>query len=546
MQKDVIYIDVDDDITAIIGKLKASKHEIVALVPPKRVGVLQSAVNLRLMKRAADQRKKRLVLVTNNQALLGLAAVASIPVAKTLQSKPEIPEIAALDVDDGEDVIDGSELPVGEHVTQAEASDASEALGAAAVAKTTTPASLDTQRKAALAAAKARKGPKVPNFDTFRKKIVFIILGVLLLVGLLVWALVFAPRAQIQLTTHTTTSAVSQQVRIGSNLQTSADNSTIQSQLKTIEKPISVEFSATGKKDVGEKAAGKVRIRTDAATILVSGLTVPAGTQIKSSSGAVYTTDGPVTFPKGDASALSGITVGVTASASGASYNGATGSATTGADGVTSVTFTTATSGGTDKTVTVVTAADIESAKQKATDSLDKSAAKSDLAKQFGDTVVVVEESFNADISSLSSSVAADTEAASGKATITGKAVYAMQGVEKSKLDSYLQSVLGKQIDNPGEQRIYDTGVKSVAFSGVKKADDGVQVTLTTNGKIGPKIEESQVRDKAKGKRVGEIKTELEAIQGVESADIKLSPFWVTTVPGDDKKISVEFILNDK
>ena len=30
MQKDVIYIDVEDDITAIIGKIKAAEHEIVA------------------------------------------------------------------------------------------------------------------------------------------------------------------------------------------------------------------------------------------------------------------------------------------------------------------------------------------------------------------------------------------------------------------------------------------------------------------------------------------------------------------------------------
>lgn len=49
MNKDVLYIDVEDDITTIIGKVKASKSKIIALVPPKRVGVLQSAVNLRLL-----------------------------------------------------------------------------------------------------------------------------------------------------------------------------------------------------------------------------------------------------------------------------------------------------------------------------------------------------------------------------------------------------------------------------------------------------------------------------------------------------------------
>ena len=50
-KKDIIYIDVEDDITAIIGKIKESKEKIIALVPPKRIGVLQSAVNLRLLAR---------------------------------------------------------------------------------------------------------------------------------------------------------------------------------------------------------------------------------------------------------------------------------------------------------------------------------------------------------------------------------------------------------------------------------------------------------------------------------------------------------------
>src|SRR6266542_89775 len=130
MNKDVIYIDVEDDITAIIGKVKDAKEKIVALVPPKRVGVLQSAVNLRLLLRAAGQADKRLVVITNNSALTALAAAAKIPIAKNLQSKPEVPEITALDVDNGEDIIDGASLPIGDH-----ARTAGGALGSAAVSE---------------------------------------------------------------------------------------------------------------------------------------------------------------------------------------------------------------------------------------------------------------------------------------------------------------------------------------------------------------------------------------------------------------------------
>ena len=113
MKKDVIYIDVEDDITTIVGKIKSSKEKIVAVVPPARYGVFQSAVNMRLLKRTTDTAKKHLVIISNSSALAALAASANIPVAKNLQTKPEIAEIPVLKVDDN-DVIDGNDLPVGD------------------------------------------------------------------------------------------------------------------------------------------------------------------------------------------------------------------------------------------------------------------------------------------------------------------------------------------------------------------------------------------------------------------------------------------------
>ena len=67
MKKDVVYIDIEDEITGIISKMKESKAKIVALVPPKRSTVLNSVVNLKLLKRAADDSKKRVVLITNER-----------------------------------------------------------------------------------------------------------------------------------------------------------------------------------------------------------------------------------------------------------------------------------------------------------------------------------------------------------------------------------------------------------------------------------------------------------------------------------------------
>ena len=47
MNKDVIYIEPEDDITDIISRIKSSKQKVVALVPPKKLGIMRSAVNNR-------------------------------------------------------------------------------------------------------------------------------------------------------------------------------------------------------------------------------------------------------------------------------------------------------------------------------------------------------------------------------------------------------------------------------------------------------------------------------------------------------------------
>lgn len=535
MQKDVIYIDVEDDITAIIGKLKASKQKIIALVPPKRIGVLQSAVNLRLLARAADQHDKHLVIITGNQALSSLAASAKIPVAKNLQSKPEIAEIAALEVDDGEDVIDGAALPVGEHAKQAELSDASP-IAAAAAAISTAPVAAKTVGK---------KNAKVPNFDSFRKKLIIGISAALLLIGFFVWAIVFAPHARVILVARTTDASVSQQVTLSTTAESSVEDTILRAEQKAITKDISVDFDATGKKDVGQKATGSVLIKTTAEVILVSGMTVPAGTVITATNGKNYVTDSPAVFPQGDASGLDGRTVTVTASDRGASSNGASGSASTTADGVSSVEFTQTTSGGTDKTVAVVTKDDVEKAQKTANETLDETELKKELTAQFGDNYKVIEATYELKMDDVKATPAIGAEAESGKATYAGTASITMYAVSLDELGNYLDAVLEQQMDNKDQQRVYENGAKDSTFENVVRDDKKIVISLSADGKIGPKIDEDKIKDLAKGKNYGDIQSALTAINGISKADVKFSPFWVSRAPEDVAKISVEFKVDE-
>lgn len=559
MNKDVIYIDVDDDVTAIIGKIKKAKEKIVAIVPPKRAGALQSAVNLRLLERMAKSDKKQLVLITNNQALVALAANAMIPVAKNLQSKPELAEIPAITVDDGDSIIDGSELPVGDHANTVKVKDgtrvAAGAAAGAAFAKDTRGEAIDTTdlsidgekytsaagtATAAAATKKAKAHTKIPNFDSFRKKLFFGILGGVGLITLLIWMFGIAPAATVVITASTTPLPVSGSVKLGGTAATDFSAGVVSSVSQQEKKDETVEFDATGQKDLGTAATGTVRFSTSDAATAINGATIPAGTRLTSSSGLVFTTDEAVAI---NSTNYTNAQVGITASSGGANYNGASGSMS-GAPSKISAAIVGSTSGGTTNIVKVVSAEDIERANgQLIGKSTDEQ--KAALTKKFTDGEIIVDGSFTVERGTATSSPAVDQEAPTGKATLTVPTTYTLQAVAKDELDSYLKASLESKI-NKDTQKIYSTGVDDATLTNYRKDDDAIIATLNATGEVGPKINEEQIKEQVKGKKYGEVQQGLEAIEGIQEVDVQFSYFWVRTIPNNTDKIKIEFKVEDE
>ncbi len=553
MNKDVIYIDVEDDVTAIIGKIKACKENIVALVPPKHVGILQSAVNLRLLDRMANSSHKRLVLITNNQALIGLSSVAGIPVAKNLQSKPELAPISALSVDDGEDVIDGSSLPIGELAQTARKSSPSDDISDKdlntieidddAVSVAALGGAIKSQPYVS-SAAKSAKGIKVPNFTSFRKKLFLAIAAVILLAGFLVWALVFAPAATVIITAKTTPVAVTATPTLGGNVTSDVTKGVIKTITQQTKNDVSVDFTPTGQKNTGNKATGTVKFSQQSKT----STPIPAGTQLTSTGGLVFTTDSAVTVPQSDTTSISCFptacpgtaTITVTATNGGANYNGASGSLSGAPSGV-STQLTGATSGGTDNIITVVTADDI----QKATAQLSQQsydAVKQQLIKQFTADDVVISDSFTATSATPVSTPAVDTQSTDGKAKLVATTTYSITAIAKPDLELFLKDALNKQLAGNSTQRVYDDGISKVWLSGYTKAADGsATVVINSTGQIGPMIDETQLKNQIKGKIFGDVQSIVTAIPGVDNVDVQFSYPWVRTIPNDVNKITVQF-----
>ncbi len=541
MHKDIIYIDVEDDITAIIGKIKASKDKIVALVPPKRVGVLQSAVNLRLLSRAATNANKHLVLVTTNKALIALSAASMIPVAKNLQSKPEIIEIDEIEPDESEDIIDGSQMSVGD---LAKVEDSSKDDNGVDLTEDIKSMDIDGDVEKVLKDSSKNKLPKVkvPDFSSFRKKIFIGGIIVIALAAFLVWANIYAPAATIIITTNTSPAPFSATLKLGTVDATDVSKGTIQTVSKQIKKDINVQFDATGQKDLGEKSKGNVTFSNCDTS---SKETIVAG-KILTLNGKNYVTQeqvevGAGSFSGGGCSiAGSSPAVEVVAVNSGSDYDTAAGSqfSVAGYSGLMTASSQTGLNGGTTKIATVVTATDIQKAAQALVD-ISSDDVKKQLTSQFTNGEIVIADSFNIDRAAGVSKPLVDAEV-NGKATLTSATTFTILAISKSEMELYLKAVLEKQV--AANQKIYDNGIDVIKISGYLKTDQATTVNVTTVGKIGPNIDSELIKNQSKGKKYGDVQSEIDAIQGVSKVDIKFPYFWINTVPNDINKIEVNFI----
>ncbi len=552
MKKDVVYIDIEDDITSIIAKIKGSSEKIVALVPPKRIGALQSIVNLKLLQKAATGAKKRVVLITSDQSLTALAAGVAMPVAKNLQSRPEVPVVADAEPDDN-DIINGDELPVGDLAKTSSASMAAaqgpkstinDAAQAASVGLSGADAPVPAVTAAAAkkaAKAKGKGGLKIPNFDTFRKKLfLFGGLGVFL-IAFLVWAIVFAPKATVTIAANTQSVNVSQSLTLDPNVATDISLARLKPIVQQVKKSNSVEFDTTGTKEIGQKASGRMNLTNAADSDAV---TVPAGTTFTSPSGLQFTSNAAVTVPgarvQGGQIRPGSASVTVSAAAVGAEYNLAPQNYVSSAVAVAAAGEQM--SGGSKETVNVVAAEDVEKAKAQLK-AQDENAVKQELTSSLTGNVIVIQESFKASTGDAAPSPAVGEQAR--RAKLTAETTYSVYALQRSDVDSLLNDILNREIEEQSDRRIYNNGNKDLRFSQFQDVTGGIsKVQLQTTGYVGPTIDEKQLADRLVGKRHGEIQQIVEGIEGVEKVDINFSPFWVIKAP-EAEKITIRFTVKN-
>ena len=597
MNKDVIYIEPEQDITDILANIKASKNKIVALVPPKKAGVLRSAVNFKLIAKTARQNEKTVVLITTDEALRRLANSVAMPTSKSLSSKPQLPddddavefgdEIDEADDETSEkedEEVESAEDDAEEEAPAKEEPKSSKKIPVAAAVKVAKkapakkPAEDDViegepepepeedkkpQTKSEKAVAKM-KGAKIPNFAKYRK---FIIAGAVVLIVIIafsVWATTIAPAAKISVKVHTTSQNFTEKVAfVNDESKANPKEGILFLEEQTVVKKAEGEFSATGKVDKGTKATGKITITRPARDVISADgsnlkYSIPKGTSFTIRGKAFITTEDADLSASDKSLTLCGLkpctnakiekTVGAVAKENGEAYNVAAASGKdielTGGGIPSSYTLTsTAMTGGSSKVVTVVSKEDLETASSNL-EMPSQNEIREELANQFGTDYIFLGNIKQSEAKVTTSPALNEEVGDNITPKIAKEITYSMYAVKRESVKTYIETVVSASLGDD-TQEIYDAGMDKAFFEAFQNSDNANTAKLKTTVKTGPRVTDEMVREKSLGYKVGEVQSRLKSIKGVSSVKVDTSYFFVMSVPSDTNKVEVNIEIEE-
>ena len=581
MNDAVLYLEVDEDITSAIDKLSKTTGQSIQIVVPKRSTMLQSIINQKLLKKAAADSGKELVIVTTDRiaknlaASVGLAVAASVG-AEAVMTAAEAPKpISSEDIieeDDDEEASDAKKAAALAAATAVVAptiarkklddkpstksvappapapepnDDFSDELPADDGSKASDSAHAEDASFAAKVSKDGPKPPKVPNFGVLQRRMLWLGAAAVLIVGYIV-AMAFLAKATV------TMFAIGNKIDIDSTFYvdtnaTKSDipNVTLMGQNVILAKSLTGPVTPTGTKDVGTKATGTIVVSNCYDT--TSHLFV-AGTRFQSPDGKMFRSNSDAVVPGGQGTFLGCTTPGkvniaVTADQNGDSYNeaptkftipGLPPSQTTGNNSITA-SSTAAFAGGTSKTVTVVTQPDVDKAQADIL-SKEKDAAQKELDAKVPSGFMAFTSSFAVAVTSSTPNPAVDIEATTGSLAVAVS--YSELAVPKADYRALILDQEQKQVGSTNE--IYDNGLSSGQVTMTSKNGAGLQgFRFTTVAYGGPRFNKTKIANDIKGKKYGDAVDIVSKYTGVDHVDVALWPSWASNLPGNAAKITI-------
>ncbi|MCL5093884.1 MAG: hypothetical protein M1355_02040 [Patescibacteria group bacterium] len=533
-----IFLDVDEEITSVIDRLKKVEESEISLVVPKESVLLQSVVNLKLIKREAEKEGKTITLVTSNKVgrilaeNVGLATFSGereakeerentsseiiqetkekVPIAynETPNSKGKEPEFKKESLPEGEIVVKEEEI-------NNEEAKAKEQQAEPAKEK---PA-LQNQKKI---------GFKLPKAGIAAFS--FLAIAILGVAGYF-----YIPRVEITIKVNAQKKAFETDVTVDkAEPDSKIDRGLLHGELVEIKKEDKKSFHSTGTKNIGTKATGIINVRNSFSTTpqtLVAGTRFQTGNLIFRSTANV---DVPGYTDPGGGIVPGSMNVSIEADDVGSQYNVGPSaftipafSGTAKQDKITGVSSQ-AMSGGESREVKIVIQEDFDKARESYSNEA-KEKVKKELKEKIKKDYSLPDEATEIVITDASSSPGIGAEGE--QFTLTLK----IEAMGLSYKESELREAYKKKLnDEAGTRRgVVEDGYdgRKMAFSKVDLKAGTMSINIKSDAYLGAVFDKDSLMNEIIGQTEAKSRQYILGQEGVKDVTFHFWPSFIKRIP---------------
>ncbi len=543
----VIYLEPDDEITSVIDKIKKVNQDKVILVVPKAATILQSVVNLKILKQQTIRLGKAISIVTSDETGRNLAGQIGLTVYRDLAKRPVSSHVTSSALRGERPPVAGKEEstrpkiePMGERPEPEEPARIPKKTFDVHPAGVKFKPFKDEKRAGigleAISLKPIKSAESVEKVGSLKKLKIAVI--VLLVAALLeaVAAYFLLPKANVNVVLKAKKLDKNYEITAQKDALVNEETSTIPANIYTVEKETSKDLATTGTKEVGEKAKGTIVLTNE------TGIDQPlvAATRFVSSAGLVFRSTAVATVPKAyldpGGTKINGTTsVAVIADASGEKYNigpssfslpGLAASIQNKVYGRSSA----AMSGGSTRLIKIVSEADAEKAETELMAELVNSGKEEALSKSNKDEEMTCDGSAEGVVVSGLSSPVVGTEAETFKYTL--KAGISVMTVKKSDFYNLLTAKINKEI--PQDKELLKGELEKTTENKAADIDTALgKMTITSHvqAPIVAKMDLEVMKNNLKGKSANDAVSYLQAFEEIDNASVSLWPFFARKVP---------------
>ncbi len=576
--EEIIYLEADEEITSIVDRLKSTQSNILALVIPKRATILQSIVNLKLLKKQATELDKEIAVVTTDKMGRNLAAQVGLTVYQKIEQhksvskkKPTIERpvqktpinyrgtarkpLTAFEKDKKR--IPFVDLSLRQKKEENNNQDGPETgTKSPAFDMKSRRAQITTPQQPEISETIPHKKitpPPSSKKKLFKAKKIVAHLNWKIIGGFVILSLIILAFVAFLILPGATVNASLNAEEINYDLELTIDTkageadfetNTIPGQLIETTKEIEETFKTTGKKDIGNKATGTIVI------VNKSGEEQPllVNTQFRDNkTGKVFLTNSGAVVPAATITSGGKIkngqtSVAVTAKESGKDYNIKESQFTiiklaTNRQSLVYGVSEKEMAGGSTNVVPIVSEDDIKKAASETLKKLTLTA-KEDLKNQISEGMEIDEGLINKKTESAKPSVAENQQAS--KFTYLLKVKFTTIAYNPEQIRQLAKEKI-ENLTAKDKEVITDSLEISYHKSKLNSKKKKITSIAKIKGKAVNKINEDDLKQELKGRSKEESESYLKTFEEISDATVSFWPFWVKSIPSNNSRVNLEF-----